>query len=56
MVICPLGEWSTIMIPRTLFRSIQLLGACVCASSTISHAAIYEFQLDPNFGVGGVAT
>jgi len=56
MVICCLGERSTIMVARTLFRTIQVLGACVCIGNTISHAAIYEFQVDPNFGVGGVAT
>lgn len=44
------------MTVRALFRRFLLGLACVCAGIPVAEAATYEFQLDPNFGVGGVAT
>ena len=45
------------MIARALVRSILFGGiGCVCAGNPAAEAATYEFQLDPNFGVGGIAT
>jgi len=43
------------MISRTLVRPV-LLGLACLLGNAVSEAATYEFQLDPNFGVGGIAT
>src|SRR5678815_4524589 len=56
MVACSLARGSTIMIARALVRRFLLGVVCVCAGNPVAQAAVYEFQLDPNFGTGGIAT